>query len=514
MPLLELQDIRKSFHTTRVLQGVSFTLEAGEVHALVGANGAGKSTLIKILAGAYTRDGGEIRLDGRAVSIRTPQDALELGIGVIYQEFNLVPELSVAENVLLGQEPARRVAGVPLLSRRALREEAARHLRELGFPLDPARAVKSLTTGEKQLVEIAKALHRRARVLVLDEPTAALSRAETERLFRLMGDLQQRGIGMIYISHHLEEVFQVGDRITVLRDGRAVATWPRGQVTEQDLVQAMVGREVAAGERRGAEAGEVVLETDSLSGTGFREVSLRVRRGEILAITGAAGAGQTDLLWALYGASPVAGGTLRVRGEARRWRSLRDAIRGGVLMAPGDRKAYGILPGLDVATNFTFADLPRWSIAGVLKRGAQREAAAELIRRYGVRCSGPGQEMQSLSGGNQQKVVIGRVTERKADVYLFDEPTRGVDIGAREEIYALIHRLAEEGAGIVVATPDLQEALRLGDRIAVMRGGRLVHEAVGAGASEHELVAAIIGGERGGERDGERGFEREGASGD
>ncbi len=511
MPLLELHDIRKSFHTTRVLQGVSLTLDAGEVLALVGANGAGKSTLIKILAGAYTRDSGEVRLDGAVASIRTPQDALDLGIGVIYQEFNLVPELSVAENVLLGQEPLRRIAGVPLLSRRAVRQEAARHLEELGFPLNAARSVKSLTTGEKQLVEIAKALHRKARVLVLDEPTAALSHAESERLFRIMGELQQRGIGMIYISHHLEEVFRVGDRVTVLRDGRAVATWSRGAVTEGDLVKAMVGREVEAGERRAATAGETVLETEQLTGPGFRDVTLRVGRSEILAVTGAAGAGQTELLWSLSGALSATGGTLRVRGEARRWRSLRDAIRGGVLMAPGDRKAFGILPGLDVATNFTFADLPRWTTAGLLRRGAMRRGAADLVRQYGVRCSGPGQEMQSLSGGNQQKVVVGRVAERKADVYLFDEPTRGVDVGAREEIYALIHRLADGGAGIVVATPDLQEALRLGDRIAVMRAGRKVHEAAAGQASEHELVAAIIGGDRGGDRGGERGGDSGGA---
>jgi ABC-type sugar transport system ATPase subunit len=355
--------------------------------------------------------------------------------------------------------------------------------------------VRELTTGEKQLVEIAKALHRKARILVLDEPTAALSRGETERLFAIMRDLQARGLGLIYISHHLEEVFEVADRITVLRDGRNVATWRRAEVTEDELVAAMVGREVQAGERPEQVIGEVVLETDALSGETFREVSLSVRRGEILAITGAAGAGQTELLWALYGAAPVRSGGTRLRGDSVRWRSLRHAARAGVLLAPGDRKAYGIIPMLDVRTNFTFPDLRRHTTAGILLRAAVRDKSKELIRRYGVRCTGPEQEVQYLSGGNQQKIVVGRVAERRADVYLFDEPTRGVDVGAREDIYTLIHELAAHGAGIVVATPDIHEALRLGDRVAVMRQGRIVYEAPRAEATEPAILGAILGGE-------------------
>jgi ABC-type sugar transport system ATPase subunit len=497
MALLSLRSIDKSFGSNRVLQGVTLDVLPGEVHALIGANGAGKSTLIKVLAGAYTRDGGEIQVDDRPATVRTPQDALRLGIGVIYQEFNLVPELTVAENVLIGQEPVRRVVGIPVLSRAALLREAERHLAELGFPLDPARKVRELTTGEKQLVEIAKALHRKARLLVLDEPTAALSRGETERLFSIMRDLQARGLGMIYISHHMEEVFEVADRISVLRDGRNVATWARGEVTEEKLVQAMVGRAVEAGERPETTVGDPVLETESLVGEAFRDVSLSVRRGEILALTGAAGAGQTELMWALYGASPVRGGRLSLRGQDVRWRSLREAARAGILLAPGDRKAYGIISALDVRTNFTFAELKKWSLGPLLNRGAVLREARERIARYGVRCTGPEQEIGSLSGGNQQKVVVGRVAEQGADVYLFDEPTRGVDIGAREDIYAIIHGLAARGAGIIVATPDIQEALRLGDRVAVMRAGRIVYEEPRESASEPDILAAIIGAERG-----------------
>jgi ABC-type sugar transport system ATPase subunit len=494
--LLQLEGIEKSFPGARVLRGVSFDLEAGQVHALVGANGAGKSTLIKILAGAYVGDAGVIRIDGQPARIRTPADAIARGVGVIYQEFNLVPELSVAENILLGAEPVRRLLGVPLLARRELFEAAERHLLALGFPLRPAQPVKSLTTGEKQLVEIAKALHRQARILVLDEPTAALTRGETERLFAIIRGLRERGLGLIYISHHLEEVFEISDRITVLRDGACVATWPRGEVTEADLVRAMVGRDVAAEPRPEARPGPSVLQAEGLCGVGFQDVTLQLQGGQITALTGAAGAGQTDLCWALAGASAWTRGTLRVDGRPVRWRSVPEAIAGGVLLAPGDRKAYGIVAGLDVRANLTFADLQPYTRFGVLNRGAQTRAARELITRYGVRCTGPEQEIASLSGGNQQKVVVGRVAERKARVYLFDEPTRGVDVGAREDIYALIRQLAAGGAAVLVSTPDLQEALRLGDRIGVFRAGRLVLEAAAAETGEAAVMAAILGGEQ------------------
>lgn len=495
MPLLELRNIQKAFHGTRVLSGVNLDVRPGEVHALVGANGAGKSTLIKILSGAYVRDDGEIILDGKTAGIHSPQDALRLGIGVIYQEFNLVPELTVAENILVGQEPVRRFGGLlPLISRGSILAEARRHLEGLGFPLQAEQPVKSLTTGEKQLVEIAKALYRNARLLVLDEPTAALSGGEIRRLFEIVARLQQRGIGIIYISHHLGEVFEISDRVTVLRDGRNISTWERGAFSEAELVQAMIGRKVEAGERPETVLGEEVLATEGLTGSVFRNVSLKVRRGEILALTGAAGAGQTELCWALYGAVPVRSGTLRLKGNAVRWRSLREAVRAGILLSPGDRKAYGIIPQLDVSANFTFTDLARWSGAGPLRRGRLRKSAEALIAKYGVRCSGPEQEIASLSGGNQQKVVVGRVAERNASIYLFDEPTRGVDIGAREDIYALIHALAVGGAGVIVATPDIQEALRLGDRVAVMRQGEIVYEKPIAQAMEPAILAAIVGG--------------------
>lgn len=501
MVLLELRGIHKSFPGVHVLAGVHLEVREREVHALVGANGAGKSTLIRILAGACPRDAGEILLDGKPVSIRTPHDALRLGIGVIYQELNLVPELTVAENLLLGQEPVCRVLGLPVLQRRALVAEAARHLAALQFPLDPLRKVRLLTTGEKQLVEIARALYRRARVLVLDEPTAALSRAEAARLFDLMRGLRERGLGLIYISHHLEEVFSIADRITVLRDGRDVATWNRDETDSGTLVRAMLGREVEHGARLHAAAGECVLAARSLSGPGFREVSLVLNRGEIVTLTGAAGAGQTELLWALAGAAPVHSGELRLHGRPVRWSTLRAARRAGVSLAPGDRKAYGIVPGLSVAVNLTFPELSRYTLpvrllpppTRPLRWNAVYAAATARVERYAVRCSTVRQAVGSLSGGNQQKVVVGRAAAQHAAVYLFDEPTRGVDVGAREELYALIQQLAAGGAAVLVATPDLQEALRLGHRVGVMRAGRLVYQRPAEEATEHDLLAALLG---------------------
>ena len=491
-PLLELRGIRKRFHATTVLDGVDLEVRAGEVHALVGANGAGKSTLIKILAGAYERDGGEILLDGDIRRIQTPRDALNLGIGVIYQEFQLVPELSVAENLLLGQEPLKRFGPVRLVDRRALVKTAREHLDRLGFSLDAARPVRTLGTGERQLVEIARALYRNARVLVLDEPTAALSSHEVERLFSLIDDLRQRGLALIYISHHLEEVFHVGDRISALRDGRKVATWSRGMVTEDELIHAMVGREVVELDRPpSSAAGEEQLRAEALSGPGFSKVDLSLHRGQITAITGAAGAGHTEVCRVLAGSLPRLDGRIKLAGQEVRWRAPRDAVRAGVLMAPGDRKGMGIVPGRSVAVNLTFADLR--TRGPFIDAPANRREALARIERYGIRCLGPDQEAQSLSGGNQQKVVVGRVAARGASVYLFDEPTRGVDVGAREEIYALIHRLAGEGAAICVSTPDLQEALRLGDRIGVMRGGRLVAMSNRADTDETALLSHLLG---------------------
>ena len=502
MSLLELQNIHKSFAGVPALRGVSLDVRAGETHALVGANGAGKSTLIKVLAGVEWADAGEILLGNRLVRFRSPGEALQAGIRVIHQEFHLAPELSVAENLLLGQEPIRRWAGfLPILDRKALREQARKLLDELGFTLDATQPVKELTTAGRQLVEIARALYRQARVLVLDEPTAALSRREASLLFQVMAGLRERGIGLIYISHHLEEVFAVADRITVLRDGRNVATWQRGTVSEPELVQAMVGEVVASSEHRpAARPGSALLTVQDWTGTGFASISLTLHRGEIVALVGAAGAGQVEFCRSLIGAELVQRGELRLEGKPVRIPSPSAAAAQGILYSPGDRKSLGILPNLGVAANLTFPRLDRWTRCGVLQPAAVRAAARAEIERYGIRCTGPDQEMRSLSGGNQQKVVAARAAERQGRVYLFDEPTRGVDVASRAEIYTTMERLARPGAGpgagILVATPDLQEALRIGDRIGVLRQGKLVALEAREETSEERLLGHLLGAER------------------
>lgn len=495
MSLLAIQGVRKAFGAAQVLDDVSLDLALGEVHALVGANGAGKSTLIKILAGAYTRDAGEILIDGQPAALASPRDAIRAGVGVIYQEFNLVPELTVAENLLLGEEP--RLRRLPtLVDRAGILREATAHLERLGFRLDAAAPVRRLRTGEKQLLEIAKALHRQARILVLDEPTAALSRAETEVLFGLMEGLRGRGIGMIYISHHLAEVFRVADRITVLRDGRNAGTWRRGTVTREALVRAMLGRDAAEPALREeselAASGGPLLRVDGLTGGGFAGVDLVLSPGEILALTGAAGSGYSDLTRALGGAVAWREGRVLLDGRPARWGNPAEASRAGIVYAPGDRKSAGLLRGLGLAENLAFPFYGSLSRAGVLRPSAVKAHAERLITGYGIRAEGPGQRVDTLSGGNQQKVVVARTAERRGKVYLFDEPTRGVDIGSREDLYRFIYELARQGAGVLVATPDIEEALRLGHRLAVFRQGKIV--LTGRNLQEEAVLGAIVGG--------------------
>lgn len=494
MPLLELHRIEKSFGLNRVLRGVDLAVESGEVHALLGANGAGKSTLIKILAGIYARDAGDVLLDGQALRLAAPADALREGIAVIHQEFAQAANLTVAENLFLGEEPRRRVGPLSLVDRASMRRAAAEHLGRLQFSLDPGARAGDLRTGEKQMLEIATALRRRARLLILDEPTAALTHSEVRQLFRLMRELRGEGIGMIYISHHLEEVFEVADRVTVLRDGLVAGNWAADQATEADLVTAMTGRAVMRGAVESRTTGEAVVLGDRLAGDSFYDVSFQVREGEIFALTGAAGAGHGELLYALAGALPRKG-LFTVRGKTVKPHDPPAAASAGIAIAPGDRKRRGILPQLDVRLNLTFPRLKALSSAGVLNWPAVDAEASRLVSRCAVRCEGLRQPVDTLSGGNQQKVVVGRLAGAGAQLFLFDEPTRGVDVGSREEIYSLIHELAASGAGVMVATPDPAEARRLGDKVLVFRQGRVVLEVEGAATTDHELTAAVIGGE-------------------
>ncbi|MFG1924645.1 sugar ABC transporter ATP-binding protein [Cryptosporangium sp. NPDC048952] len=484
-PLLEIRDIDKRFPGVHVLRGVSLTLPASHVLGVVGENGAGKSTLMKILAGAYTADAGEILIDGAPLP-SGPSAALDAGIAVIYQELSLVPEMTVVENMFLGNLPRRG----PFIDRRTARQRARAALARVGLAdLDPDRRVVTLGLNVRQLVEIAKALARNARILVMDEPTAALQRDNIETLFDVVRDLRSDGIGVIYISHHLEEIFALCDSAMVLRDGQAVRTQPIHDWDESALVHAMVARELRElYPWRPREPGPVVLEVSGLHRPPrVRGVSLQVRAGEILGIAGIAGAGRTELLKTIAGATPATSGRIAIDGKAVPVRSTRTGLRAGIVYAPEDRKTEGLLLEAPVENNLVLSALTSTSRFGVINRRARRAAAEDLVKRFSIKASSIKQETGTLSGGNQQKIILGRVTGTRPKVILLDEPTRGIDVGAKAEIYGHVLDLAEQGAAVVLVSSELPELLGMSDRILVMRQGRIAAE-LGREQADQETV--------------------------
>jgi len=471
-PLLEIRDISKSFPGVRALKGVTLTLQSSHVLGLVGENGAGKSTLIKILAGACPAGGGSILVDGETLA-SGPSAALDAGIAVIYQELSLVPDMTVTENLFLGRMPSKG----PVLDRRTAGKNAREVLGRVGLgSLDPDRRTSTLGLNVRQLVEIAKALAQDARILVMDEPSAALQRDDIATLFAVVRDLQRDGIGVIYISHHLEEIFEVCDSAMVLRDGLAVESRDIGEWTEEALVRAMVARDLhEMYPWRSRPLGDVVLEVkDLVQRPRVNGVSLAVRGGEILGVAGIAGAGRTELLKAIAGATPPTAGTVRVHGRPVSTRSTRHGLRAGIVYAPEDRKAEGLVLGASIENNVVLSNLGAVSRAGVVDRGARRSLAERVVERFGVKTSGITQDAGKLSGGNQQKVILGRVTQTGPKVILLDEPTRGIDVAAKAEIYGHVLGLAERGAAVVLVSSELPELLGMSDRIVVMRQGRLV----------------------------------------
>jgi D-xylose transport system ATP-binding protein len=499
-PVLALQDITKTFSGVRALDGVSFDVRAGEVHALVGENGAGKSTLLRIVSGALPRGtfGGAVRIDDRPAAFSSIADAERAAIAIVHQELSLVGPLSVAANIALGHEPNR--AGI--LSR----DEASRArsaLEPLGVDLDPRQPVERLGIGQQQMVEIAKALSRQARVLVLDEPTAALSDADADRLLARLDRLRARGLAIVYVSHRLGEVFRLADRVTVLRDGRSVATGPISSFDERSLIAAMVGREVdTLFPRTHRTAGAAVLETRRLTvrraGRRSRpildDVALHVRAGEVLGIAGLIGAGRSELLLTLFGSAPgTVSGDILVDGATVAMRSPSDAIDRGVALIPEDRKALGLLLAHTVSDNLALPSLRRLARHGWIRFAALGRASADAIARLGIRPPDPHARVGALSGGNQQKVLLGRWLLRKPRVLLLDEPTRGVDIGARHEIYTEIDRLAAGGLAVVVVSSDLPEVLGLSDRVMVMRHGRVAATLAREDATADAVMAAATG---------------------
>jgi ribose transport system ATP-binding protein len=438
---------------------------------LLGENGAGKSTLMRVLSGACSRDAGEILLDGRAVSLQSPRDAQALGISTIYQEFNLVPHLSAAENIFLGREPLR---GAGIIHRARLTRDAQRLLESLGTTIDPTARVKHLSVAEQQMVEVAKALSIDARILIMDEPTSALTESEIDQLFAAIGRLTSRGVSVVYISHRMEELARVGHRATVMRDGRYIATLPLPSPIGE-LVRLMADRDVAdhfpvPTRVRGPE----LLRVEHVSrGPRLRDVSLTLHRGEILGVAGLLGAGRTELARVIAGADVPEQGRVLLNGRAIRLRAPSDAIRAGIGLVPEDRKRHGIVPGQSVAANFALPQLRRLSRAGVIDRRRVLDLAQRWIRDLRIKTPTPATRVVTLSGGNQQKVVLGKWLAAGSDILIVDEPTRGIDVAAKMEIYHLLDRLAAKGTAILMISSELPEILGMSDRVLVMHQGRV-----------------------------------------
>ncbi len=487
--LVSMAGIDKAFPGVKALKGAHFELLAGEVHALMGENGAGKSTLMKILAGIYQRDRGAILIDGRPAEIASPRAAQELGIGIIHQELSLMPDLTAAQNILIGREPRR--AGGLLLDEAALNAQATEFFRAINLKLDPRTEVRTLTIAKQQLVEIAKALSYRSRVLVMDEPTAALNEAEIGELFAIIRQLKAEGVGIVYISHKMDELKRIADRVTVMRDGETVGTVPAADTPVETIISMMVGRKLTdeVAKVPDLSRAEVALEVRGLRrGREIRDVSFSVRRGEILGLAGLMGAGRTEVARAIFGADRIEAGEILVHGRQVAIRQPQDAVRAGIGYLSEDRKQFGLATGMDVRNNIALASLSRFTgPGGLLKDAAMREAAVGYIGRLSIRTPSDRQEARLLSGGNQQKVVIAKWLLRDCDILIFDEPTRGIDVGAKAEIYKLLNTLAEQGKAIIMISSELPEILRLSHRIAVMCEGRLTGF-LEAGASQEEIM--------------------------
>ena len=473
--------VGKSFSGVRVLDGIDLALRAGEVHALVGENGAGKSTLVKILSGVHGEYDGQILLDGSRVRFAGVRDAERHGVAIIHQELNLVPELDVAGNIFLGREP--RVAGL-LLDRRAMLRAARELLAKLGLDLDPERKVGRLRVGEQQVVEIAKALSLDARILIMDEPTSALSTAEAERLEGIVRQLARDGVAIVYITHRLDEVFALARQVTVLRDGRKVLTAPAAELSRSAIIKAMVGRELSEiGAGGGAGQGRPALEVRELTMVAVRPgapprrvvdgVSFTVRRGEVLGIGGLLGSGRTEILETIFGvADGERSGSVLLDGRPVTIDGPEQAKAQGLAFVTEDRKATGLVLDFPIRANAALPSLGRLARFGFTSKGRETALAREAIARLGIRCTGPEQEVAGLSGGNQQKVVLGKWLATTPRVLLLDEPTRGIDVGAKQEVYALIDRLRAAGVAIVMVSSELPELLLLADRVLVMCEGR------------------------------------------
>ena len=489
---LTLRSIDKHFPGVHALKSVDFELSQGECLALLGENGAGKSTLIKILGGAHSPDSGRIELDGKEVFFEHPTDSLDAGIAVIYQEFNLVPGLSAGENMFLGIEQN----DYGWVRREDEMRKAIEILKRIGSIIDPNTRCDELTVAEKQMVEIAKALVRKARILIMDEPSAALTNKEVERLYELVDELKSQGLGIVYVSHRLEEVERLADRAVVLRDGERVGELLRDEMKRNRIIELMVGRpmdsEFPADAR---EVGDLRLRARNLSrGSKVKNISLDVRAGEILALTGLVGAGRTETVRLLFGADHRDGGVIELDGKELTIRNPHDAINAGICLLTEDRKEQGLVLGLSVKENFGLPNLGKFSRNGMIDQNEELNRFIHYVESISIKISDPHQLAGKLSGGNQQKVVLAKWLEKNAEILIFDEPTRGIDVGAKFEIYQWMNQLAKQGKGIIMISSELPEVLGMSDRILVLKEGELMGEvANGPGVTQEKLMAMAIG---------------------
>ena len=491
--VIEARSIGKAFAGVTVLEDVSFDIRRGEIHSLVGENGAGKSTLMKIMAGVHRADAGQIVFDGRPAVFTSPQSAIRAGIALIHQEPLSFPDLSIAENIFLGRGMPRGSMGQ--IDRKTMNNRAGELLRDLGVALDPRTKMRGLSIADQQMVELAAALSLDARVLLMDEPTAALTPQETNELFRIVRGLRDKGVAIVLVSHRLPEVFEVSDRITVLRDGHCIGTRNVSETGQDEIVRMMVGRDLSSlYERAGGQPGETLLEVDGLTlGGRFHDISFQLRTGEIVGLAGLVGAGRTEVAEGIFGARRIDSGTLRVGGKNVRINSPRDAIGNGIAYAPEDRQLNGLLLPMSIASNTSLADLAAFATAGVIRSGRERLAAEGWVEKLSTRLRDVNQSAQELSGGNQQKVVLSKWLQTDPKILIVDEPTRGIDIGAKAEVHHILCELARQGRAILMISSDLPEVLAMSDRVLVMREGRIAAEFAREEATEENVMAAATG---------------------
>ena len=490
--ILELRNVSKTFPGVKALEGVHFELRPGEIHALMGENGAGKSTLIKIITGVYQPDGGEVYVNGRAESIKTPVDAQALGIAAIYQHVTCFPDITVAENIFMGHEKTTKAIG--RIDWKTMNNEARKLLEQLDANFDSRAEMGSLSVAQQQIVEIAKALSANARIIIMDEPTAPLSNRECEDLYHITESLRDKGVSIIFISHRFADMYRLADRVTVFRDGKYINTWNRADVVEHDLVVAMVGREIVQFfPKRDTVPGEEIFRVEGLSRTGFfRDVSFSVRKGEILALTGLVGAGRTEVCEAIYGITSYDSGSISLEGEKLPPLKPAGAIAAGIGFLPEDRMKEGLILRWEIARNISLPALPKYLHYGLVDTKKENREAGEIAAKLGVKAVSVHDKVSTLSGGNQQKVIVAKLLGGSMKIIILDEPTKGVDVGAKTAIYEIMNELVKMGYGIIMVSSEMPEVLGMSDRIVVLRDGRVTATLNTSEADQETILKAAM----------------------